>query len=166
MDLLNVENLTKRYGGLVAVSDTSLKVEEGRIVTLIGPNGAGKTTLFAMISGFVKPDTGRVTFSGQDVTDWPPHRVCRLGLTRTFQIVQPFAGLTVLENIAVGAHVHHKSRSDALDVARQVRDLEQLAQVVAIDCAALLGADVRVVAHYVLASGAMRVVVRCPEPAE
>ncbi|KAB0269473.1 ABC transporter ATP-binding protein [Microvirga brassicacearum] len=133
--MLTVENVTKRYGGLVAVNDASLKVQEGRIVALIGPNGAGKTTLFAMIGGFVRPDMGEIRFRDQDITGHAPHAICRLGLTRTFQIVQPFAGLSVLENIAVGAHLRHKSRADALERAAMIgeqvgmgRMLEQSAQ--------------------------------------
>lgn len=133
--MLTVENVTKRYGGLVAVNDASLKVQEGRIVALIGPNGAGKTTLFAMIGGFVRPDMGEIRFRDQDITGQAPHAICRLGLTRTFQIVQPFAGLSVLENIAVGAHLRHKSRADALERAAMIgeqvgmgRMLEQSAQ--------------------------------------
>ncbi|MDF2813171.1 MAG: transporter ATP-binding protein [Microvirga sp.] len=133
--MLTVENITKRYGGLVAVNDASLKVQEGRIVALIGPNGAGKTTLFAMIGGFVRPDMGKIRFRDQDITGHAPHAICRLGLTRTFQIVQPFAGLSVLENIAVGAHLRHKSRADALARAAMIgeqvgmgRMLEQSAQ--------------------------------------
>jgi branched-chain amino acid transport system ATP-binding protein len=133
--MLKVENVTKRYGGLIAVNDASLKVGKGRIVALIGPNGAGKTTLFAIIGGFVEPDSGKIAFRDQDITSMPPHAICRLGLTRTFQIVQPFAGLSVLENIAVGAHLRHKSRADALEraaiVAEQVgmsRMLDQSAQ--------------------------------------
>ncbi|MFC5991576.1 ABC transporter ATP-binding protein [Limoniibacter endophyticus] len=118
--MLVVENLTKRYGGLTAVRNASLKVDEGRIVALIGPNGAGKTTAFAMIAGFVKPNEGRVTFSGHDITGKAPHVVCNLGLTRTFQIVQPFAGLSVLENIAVGAHLRHRSRAEALRIAERI----------------------------------------------
>jgi branched-chain amino acid transport system ATP-binding protein len=120
--MLKVENLTKRYGGLTAVKDASLKVDEGKIVALIGPNGAGKTTLFAMIGGFVQPNAGKVTFRGQDITGLAPHAVCRLGLTRTFQIVQPFAGLSVCENIAVGAHLKHKSRSEAIEKARKIAE--------------------------------------------
>lgn len=118
--MLRVEGLGKRFGGLVAVADASLAVERGRIVALIGPNGAGKTTLFAMISGFLKPDTGTVTFEGERIEGRPPHTICRLGLTRTFQIVQPFAGLTVRENIAVGAHLHHARRADALARASEI----------------------------------------------
>ncbi|WP_210495511.1 ABC transporter ATP-binding protein [Microvirga antarctica] len=115
--MLSVSNVTKRFGGLVAVSDASLKVDQGRIVALIGPNGAGKTTLFAIIGGFVTPDSGRIQFEGRDITGMPPHAICRLGLTRTFQIVQPFAGLTVRENIAIGAHLRHRGRAEALERA-------------------------------------------------
>ena len=118
--MLVVDAITKRFGGLVAVKDASLTVAEGKIVALIGPNGAGKTTAFAMMAGFVTPDSGRVTFRGTDITGEPPHLICRMGLTRTFQIVQPFAGLSVLENIAVGAHLHHVKRVDALAVARRI----------------------------------------------
>ena len=102
--MLDVEGLTKHFGGLAAVSDASLEVREGEIVALIGPNGAGKTTLFAMISGFLRPDSGMVRFQGRTVNGLKPHAICALGLVRTFQIVRPFANLTVRENIAVGAH--------------------------------------------------------------
>src|SRR5262249_20913264 len=82
---------------------------------LIGPNGAGKTTLFSIISGFLPPSEGRIFHRGADITGMPPHLVARRGIVRTFQIVQPFAGLTVHENIAVGAHLSRRSRADALD---------------------------------------------------
>jgi branched-chain amino acid transport system ATP-binding protein len=122
--MLEVDGLTKKFGGLTAVKSASLKVDEGRIVALIGPNGAGKTTAFAMIAGFVTPDAGKIFLNRKEITGLPPHVICRLGLTRTFQIVQPFAGLTVRENIAVGAHLHHARRAEALGfadhVARQV----------------------------------------------
>ena len=118
--MLAVRGLSKRFGGLAAVSDASLDVREGRIVALIGPNGAGKTTLFAMVSGFTRPSTGTVDFLGRPIVGMPPHAVCRLGLTRTFQIVQPFAGLSVRENIACGAHLHHARRADALARAAEV----------------------------------------------
>src|SRR5690242_11708522 len=91
--MLELRGLTKRFGGLLAVCDASLTVREGRIVALIGPNGAGKTTLFAMIAGFVAPDSGSVQFAGADITGLPPHAICRRGLVRTFQIVQPFGAL-------------------------------------------------------------------------
>src|SRR5690242_18379175 len=112
--MLEVRGLTKRFGGLLAVSEASLTVPEGRIVALIGPNGAGKTTLFAMISGFVTPDSGEVHFAGAEITGVPPHAICRRGLVRTFQIVQPFGALTVRENIAVGAYLHEAARAAAL----------------------------------------------------
>ncbi len=118
--MLKVEGLSKRYGGVLAVDNASLSVEAGKIVALIGPNGAGKTTLFSMISGFVAPDAGKVSFKGNSITGLEPHSVCRLGLTRTFQIVQPFSGLSVLENIAVGAYLHHPKKCDALAKAREI----------------------------------------------
>jgi branched-chain amino acid transport system ATP-binding protein len=133
--VLEVERIDKRFGGLQAVSQAALRAEEGRITALIGPNGAGKTTLFAMISGFLKPDAGNVRFEGRDITGLPAHRICRLGLVRTFQIVQPFGALTVRENIAVGTHLHERVRRRALeraeDIARRVgmaAMLEQPAQ--------------------------------------
>ena len=93
---------------------------EGQITALIGPNGAGKTTLFSIISGFVRANQGSVHFAGQDVTGEPPYRLARRGIARTFQIVQPFCGLSVRENILVGAHLHHRKRDAALTVADQI----------------------------------------------
>jgi len=93
--LLRVERVFKRFGGLLAVDNASLAVEAGRIIALIGPNGAGKTTLFSIISGFLPPSEGRIFYRGDDITGMPPHLLARRGIVRTFQIVQPFAGLTV-----------------------------------------------------------------------
>ena len=107
--LLVVEGVSRRFGGLLAVNAASLSARAARITALIGPNGAGKTTLFAVISGFLKPSAGRVRYAGEDVTGEPPHRLARRGIARTFQIVQPFAGLTVRDNILVGAHNTAKS---------------------------------------------------------
>jgi branched-chain amino acid transport system ATP-binding protein len=118
--MLEVRNLSKRFGGLAAVDGASLDVAEGEIVALIGPNGAGKTTLFAAISGFVRPDAGSVRFGGTEITRLAPHLICTRGLTRTFQIVQPFEKLTVRENIAVGAHLHRPARREALAHAEAV----------------------------------------------
>jgi branched-chain amino acid transport system ATP-binding protein len=118
--LLRVENVTKRFGGLLAVRQASMSAEPGRITALIGPNGAGKTTLFAIISGFLRPTEGRIHYDGADITGEPPHRLARRGIARTFQIVQPFAGLTVRENIAVGAHLARASRADALAAAGDI----------------------------------------------
>jgi branched-chain amino acid transport system ATP-binding protein len=118
--LLVVRSLSRAFGGLKAVSDVSFEVPPGSLSALIGPNGAGKTTLFALVSGFVKPDSGRVRFDGQDITGAEPHRTARLGMTRTFQIVQPFAQQTVRQNIAVGAHLHTAGRREALAQAEEV----------------------------------------------
>ena len=118
--LLQVQGLTKVFGGLRAVDDASLEVGQGRIVALIGPNGAGKTTLFACIAGFHPVNAGSVRFAGQDITGWPVHRIARLGMVRTFQITQPFAKLSVLENIAVGAYQRHPDRDAAMQRAREV----------------------------------------------
>lgn len=118
--LLDIAHLSKSFGGLKAVQDVSLQVPQGSLTALIGPNGAGKTTLFALMSGFIRPDQGTVRFAGQDITGQPPERNARLGMTRTFQIVQPFAAQTVRENIAVGAHLHLASRRDALARAEEV----------------------------------------------
>ena len=101
--LLEVDDLGKRFGGLQAVAALSFTVGEGEILGLIGPNGAGKSTVFNLINGVFTPDGGRVAFRGSDITGQAPYRVARLGLARTHQIVQPFAGMTVLENCTVGA---------------------------------------------------------------
>ena len=122
--LLQVENVSKRFGGLLAVNRASFAALPGRITALIGPNGAGKTTLFSIISGFLPPSDGRIVYAGDDITGSPPDRLARRGIARTFQIVQPFAGLTVRQNIAVGSHLSRPRRADALaaagDVARTV----------------------------------------------
>ncbi len=118
--LLVVDRVTRRFGGLLAVNAASLAAAEGRITALIGPNGAGKTTLFSIISGFLKASDGTVRFCGEDITGELPHRLARRGIARTFQIVQPFAGLSVRENILVGAHLHHRAHDAALAAAEEV----------------------------------------------
>jgi branched-chain amino acid transport system ATP-binding protein len=117
---LDVRGVSKRFGGLLAVSDASFTVAEGSITGLIGPNGAGKTTLFAIVSGFQSPTTGSVAWCGRDITGTKPHKLAEAGIARTFQIVQPFAGLSVRENIAVGAFLRHRRRADAIRVAERV----------------------------------------------
>ncbi|NMJ41601.1 ABC transporter ATP-binding protein [Roseomonas sp. JC162] len=117
---LAVRGVTKRFGGLLAVNDATFDVGEGTITGLIGPNGAGKTTLFAVVAGFEKPTSGMVMLEGEDITGRKPHELARMGLARTFQIVQPFAGLTVRENIAVGAFLREAKRGAALEVAEEV----------------------------------------------
>jgi branched-chain amino acid transport system ATP-binding protein len=118
--LLRIERVSKSFGGLLALDNVSLAVQAGRITALIGPNGAGKTTLFSVISGFQAPSAGRVFHRGTDVTGMPPYRLAHRGIGRTFQIVQPFAGLTVHENIAIGAHRTRRARAAALDAAADV----------------------------------------------
>jgi branched-chain amino acid transport system ATP-binding protein len=118
--ILEVSAVSKQFGGLKAVDDVSLSVPQGSLSAIIGPNGAGKTTLFALVSGFIRPDKGSVVLNGQDITHSSPDANARLGLTRTFQIVQPFASQTVRENIAVGVHLHVPNRAEALAQAEHI----------------------------------------------
>jgi branched-chain amino acid transport system ATP-binding protein len=118
--ILALRNLSRAFGGLKAVDDVSMEVPQAGLCALIGPNGAGKTTLFALMSGFLRPDSGNVIFRGKDITGAAPHRNALQGMARTFQIVQPFAQQTVRENIAVGAHLRMAARRDALERAEQV----------------------------------------------
>jgi branched-chain amino acid transport system ATP-binding protein len=130
--MLEVEGLSKSFGGLKAVDTASLQVKAGEIVGLIGPNGAGKTTLFAAIAGFHRPDGGRIAFEGQDITGLARHRICAAGMVRTFQITQPFGKISVRENIMVGAYFRTARRADAEraaeTIAAQVGMTDQLDQ--------------------------------------
>ncbi len=125
--MLEVRELSKSFGGLKAVDQASLDVRQGEIVGLIGPNGAGKTTLFAAIAGFHKPDAGRVAFNGQNITGLAPHRICSAGMVRTFQITQPFAKISVRENIMVGAYLHTADRKVAEHEAEAVAGMVGMA---------------------------------------
>jgi branched-chain amino acid transport system ATP-binding protein len=116
--LLEARGLTKRFGGLTAVAGVSFQVARGEIVGLIGPNGAGKTTLFHLVTGFHAPTAGGVRLDGVVITGLRPHAVCRLGVARTFQIVQPFPGLTTLANATIGA----LNRAPDLAAARAVAE--------------------------------------------
>jgi len=122
--LLRVEQVSKRFGGLLALDRASFKAEPRRITALIGPNGAGKTTLFSIIAGYLPPTAGGIVYDGAGIAGEQPYRLARRGIARTFQIVQPFIGLTVRENIAVGTHLSRPARADALaaagDIAREV----------------------------------------------
>ena len=120
--MLKVTGLTKIFGGLRAVDNATLAVDEGRIVALIGPNGAGKTTLFASIAGFLPVNGGRVELMGEDITGMPVHQIARRGMVRTFQITQPFAKLSVHENIAVGAYQRFSHRDEAWAHARAIAE--------------------------------------------
>jgi len=130
MALLEVEGLSKSFGGVVAVKDLRFSVQEGEILGLIGPNGAGKTTVFNLVTGFLKPDSGRVTFVGDDITGLKPHRICERGMVRTFQICKPFARLTVLENTTIGALMRHSGKKEARKVAQKYIDFLGLSQMV------------------------------------
>jgi len=107
--LVEIREVSKAFGGVQAVTRVSLDVTKGEIVSVIGPNGAGKTTALNMISGFYHPDTGRITLEGRDITDLAPSRIATLGVARTFQNIALFRGMTVLDNLMLGRHVHMKS---------------------------------------------------------
>jgi branched-chain amino acid transport system ATP-binding protein len=121
-DALVVTNLNKRFGGLRAVQDVSFTVKEGETVALIGPNGAGKTTSFHLISGFHRADSGSVLAFGNEIVGMKPHRVCALGLARTFQVAKPFGAMTVLANVMTGAFLRDRHVTAARDKAQQAID--------------------------------------------
>jgi branched-chain amino acid transport system ATP-binding protein len=125
--LLDVRGVTKRFAGLVANDAVSFTVGEGEIVSIIGPNGAGKSTLFGCITGFHRPSAGRVIYQGRDITGLKADRVCRLGIARTFQIVQVIADMTVLENAMTAAFLRSRTRRAAAAHAEEVLAAVQLA---------------------------------------
>ena len=106
---LTVSDVSKHFGGVRAVEDVALAVDRGELISIIGPNGAGKTSLLNMISGFYRPDSGTITFEGQDITGTRPSHIAALGIARTFQNIALFSGMTVLDNIMLGRHVHMRS---------------------------------------------------------
>ncbi len=122
--LLSIAHVTKRFRGLVAVSDVSFDVEPGEIFAVIGPNGAGKTTLFNMIAGAMTPDSGTISFDGQPLNGRRADEIARRGIGRTFQLVKPFPALTVEDNVVIGALLHARTVDEARTVARDI--LEQL----------------------------------------
>jgi branched-chain amino acid transport system ATP-binding protein len=118
--ILDVVNASKRYGGLVAVDNVNIHLRKNEILGLIGANGAGKTTLFNMISGNVSASSGKIIFQGREIQSLPSHKICRLGIGRTYQIVQPFGNLTVLENVIAGALMRHPRVKDARELSEHV----------------------------------------------
>ena len=122
MSLLKLENITKRFGGLVAVDKVSLEIEAGEVIGIVGPNGSGKTTLFNVISGVYSPDGGNITFEGKDITKLPAHKRAPLGLGRTFQIPRPFSSASVRENVAIGAMFGTLSGQVSVDDSLKIAD--------------------------------------------
>jgi len=120
MALLEIEHVTKRFGGLVATNDVSFAINEAEIGFIVGPNGAGKTTLFNLISGVFHPDSGTIRFQGRDISRIAPNEAARIGIGRTFQVVKPLRNLSVLENVMLGAFLRTSSRTKAAEEARGV----------------------------------------------
>jgi branched-chain amino acid transport system ATP-binding protein len=127
MNLLLVKKISKSFRGLRAVSDASFELAEGSINALIGPNGAGKTTIFNMVAGVFPPDSGSIVFDGKPIHGLRPHQICAAGIGRTFQIVKPFAGLSVLENVMVGAFLRETTAAGARRTATTILERLQLA---------------------------------------
>ncbi len=128
MDILVVNALTMLFGSLSALKEVSLSVKSGQILGLIGPNGAGKTTLFNCITGYLSSTLGSIHFEGKEITRLPPHRICHLGICRTFQIVQVFQEMTVLENVMMGSFCHHANTRKSMELAREILELTGLAE--------------------------------------
>lgn len=127
--ILEVDGMTKRFGGLTALSDVSLTFERGRIYSLIGPNGAGKTTLFNCITGYHQPTEGTLRFDGEDITGLPPNKVNQCGIARTFQIVRAFEGMTVRDNVKVGAYFGQTDRDESVkEITNRVLSVCELDQ--------------------------------------
>jgi branched-chain amino acid transport system ATP-binding protein len=135
--ILKVEGVSKVFGGLTAVNDVSFEMQPGEIVGLIGPNGAGKTTLFNVVSGYYTPTRGKVFFQGKDVSGKPPYALAARGIGRTFQVVKPFAGLSVLENIIIASFLKHPRRAHAERQAWKVLEQTGLADRAHIPAASL-----------------------------
>ena len=127
MSLLSVKGISKSFRGLKAVSDASFELPEGSINALIGPNGAGKTTIFNIVAGVYRPDSGKIEFQGKEIQGLRPDQICAAGIGRTFQIVKPFAGLTVLENVMVGAFLKERHSSGARKLSLSVLEKLNLA---------------------------------------
>ncbi len=126
MKLLEIKNVTKRFGGLFANNRISFDISQGEIIGLVGPNGAGKTTLFNCISGYYPPTSGNILFEGREIKNSPPYKVCTRGIARTFQIIENFQKMTVLENMMVGAFKKHKYKGKAFKKALKVSEFIEL----------------------------------------
>ncbi|MBI5607205.1 MAG: ABC transporter ATP-binding protein [Deltaproteobacteria bacterium] len=124
--MLEVTDVTKSFGGMTAIYGLSFQVENNQIISIIGPNGAGKTTLFNLISGYLHPTSGKIFFKGENITNWRPSGICKKGLTRTFQIVQPFMNLNILQNVIIGALNWAPTLSEAKDYSLQILEKVKL----------------------------------------
>lgn len=134
--VLSVDRVNKRFGGIVAVKDMTFEVQAGEVLGLMGPNGAGKTTLLNLIAGVYRPDSGRVLFQGKDITRRAPHKICHLGIARTYQIPQPFTSLLVRDNLRVAAtYGRKKGDTFELDEILDLVDLSKQKGVIAGDLA-------------------------------
>jgi len=127
--IFELQNVTKRFGGLVAVKNVSFAINDGEILFIIGPNGAGKTTVFNLISGFFHPNEGKIIFQGKDISRLAPHRAARLGIGRTFQIVKPLPNLTVLQNVMLGAFMQTGRVSKAEQEAAKILTFLQMSHL-------------------------------------
>ncbi len=145
--LLETRDLAKAFGGLRAVDRVNLRIEEGEIHAVIGPNGAGKTTLFNVITGHLRPTSGRVFFRSLDITGWPPHRVARVGLARTFQVTNIFPRLTVLESVQVALAAARRREKDLISWGERTFRDEAVALLEEVGLGALTDYEARVLSH-------------------
>jgi len=119
MSLIEVKNVSKHFGGLIAIKDVSFEIKTGEILGLIGPNGAGKTTLFNVVNGFYTPTIGEVSFKGKRISGFQPHEICKLGIARTFQVVKPLQRMSVLDNVVASAFLRANNKSEAVEIATE-----------------------------------------------
>jgi len=123
VEIIKTESLTKRFGGLVAVNNVDLSIEENRLTSIIGPNGAGKTTLYNLLIGLMKPDSGQIYFQGKDITGYPPHRIVKEGIARSFQILNIFTELSLFENIRIAVQAE---RGHGLEMLSSTGSLDEV----------------------------------------
>jgi branched-chain amino acid transport system ATP-binding protein len=141
MQLLQVEGICKSFGGLMAIHNLDFEVTEGEIIGLIGPNGSGKTTTLNLITGFLKPDTGRITFRGEEIAGFPRYRVCERGIARTFQLIKPFLEFTALQNVMVGRVYGHEPSKSLKAATKESKEI--LERVGLLDKAEVRAKDLR-----------------------
>jgi branched-chain amino acid transport system ATP-binding protein len=126
LSFLNIDRVIKNFGGLAAINNVSFEIREGDILGLIGPNGAGKTTLFNVVNGFYRPTKGEVTFRGDRISGLKPHRLCKMGIARTFQVVKPLQRLSVLDNVIASAFVRARTHNKAEQIALETLEFTKL----------------------------------------